>query len=117
MKIHQFICLSLVLVSLINAISGYDTKEFSSKEMHAEFIQRFGDYKFHIYKMCFSFDLSLQIVPGFDHDVDNNYWYKLCFNLRRKAGYFRSFILKARTRILKEVKAEFEKKKATKTEN
>ena len=117
MKIHQFIYLSFVLVSLINAITGYDTKEFSSKEMHAEFIQRFGDYKFHIYRMCFSFDTRFVLSPGFPKEVNKEYWYKLCFNLRHTPGYFKNFYYKARTRILKEVKAEFEKKKETKTEN
>ena len=117
MKVEKFIYVSLVIVSLINIIRCYDTKEFSSKEMHAEFIQRFGDYKWHIYKMCFSFDSRFIITPGFDEKVDNDYWYELCFNLRRTPGYFKNFYYKARTRILKEVKAEFEKKKETKTEN
>ena len=74
MKTQKIIFALLVLVSLTNTISGYDTKEFSSKEVHAVFIQRFGDYKFHIYKMCYSFDLSLNLVPHFYEEVDNDYW-------------------------------------------
>ena len=107
----------LVLVSLTNTISGYDTKEFSSKEMHAEFIQRFGDYKFYLYRMCYAFHPMHHLGPSFKEEVDRNYWHNLCFKFRRIEGYYLSFCKKARARILKEVKEEFEKKDATKTES
>ena len=118
MNIQKNIFALLVLISLTNTISGYDTKEFSSKEMHDEFIQRYGDYKFYIYRMCYAFDLNIHhIEPSFYEEVDRNYWYELCFNFRNYKDYYKNFIMKERARILKEVKAEFEKKDATKSES
>ena len=112
MNSHLFFITLLVLVSLSHEINGDN-----SKEIQAEFIKRYGDYKLYVYRICYGFQPGHIISPNFREKIDYSYWYDLCDKLQTNRSFFKSFIMKERARIMKEVKADFKSKNEIKTEN
>ena len=112
MKTYRLLMTLLLIVSLANVISGDN-----SKEIQAEFIQRYGDYKIHVFKMCYRFEPEHLIPAHFPMGVDYDYWFELCHRIRRDEQYLRNFLKETRERIMKNVKEDFESKKKAETEN
>ena len=101
-----------VIVSLAKVISGDN-----SKEIQAEFLKRWGDYKLHVFKMCYRFEPQHILTAYFPMGVDYDYWFDLCHRIWRDENYLKNFIKENRARIMKEVKKDFESKKEVNTEN
>ena len=106
METYRLFMTLFVIVSFANIISGDN-----SKEIQAEFIQRYGDYKIHVFKMCYRFEPEHLIPASFPMGVDYDYWFDLCHKIRRDEQYLRKFLKETKARIMKEVKEDFENKK------
>ena len=80
-----------------------------SQELIITYMKRAHAYREHLNWMCSGFDFGNQVVPGFNFEVDYNYWYDLCWKFEYIWGYFPKFMKPHRARIIKEVREEFKK--------
>ena len=112
MKKCQVFMTLFLIVSLVKVIRGDN-----SKEIQAEFLKRWRDYRMNVYAMCYRFEPGHILPAHFPMGVDYNYWFELCHRIKRDETYLRNFIKEKRAKIMKEVKRDFESKKEVNTEN